>query len=572
MAGYRLTDGKKYCFVPAIMALGALGLAGFALANYPMNVKIINTTHDAIGIFIGLVASVMLIVSLIWSGWRAYKIDETLNGVMIETAKTTSLVFIILLGAAMLTAAFRAFGGEELVKEFLNSLPGGFWTKFIIVMGVIFILGFFLDFIEIAVVVVPIVAPILLADPSANITAVWLGVMIGLNIQTSFLTPPFGFALFYLRGVAPAIVKTVQMYKGVVAFIGLQLIALVIVGMYPPLVNYLPNRISLLSDTAPPPRNPRLQYCIEDYLLVEFTQNKGSFDVAFDNVRKLDASRLSEEWQDKVKESVNEAQKAINTLVEADKAADNVNKAAEDYRPYHVLVRRLQSRVSRVNKEMKEVENIIERYSADDEQRKELEKHYKNLMTDKERLESEIPEEWEDIQKEFRELVKAETKLRRQFQRTAQSAYEPIVELKTILEQNDEFNALDKNVKTLYNLILKEHKQDSLNLAKALNAELSKLVGVADIKSPLAKMQRELKKNGFDKDKIFGFFDDIQTQYQKDKEWRMNAGENMLVGISQYEEEIRDTIGLRNQEKLERSQVLEIAKCLSHHRDLSLNF
>ena len=85
-----------------------------------------------------------------------------------------------------------------MVKEFLDGLAGGFWSKFIIVMAVIFILGFFLDFIEIAVVVVPIVAPILLADPGANVTAVWLGVMIGLNIQTSFLTPPFGFALFYL--------------------------------------------------------------------------------------------------------------------------------------------------------------------------------------------------------------------------------------------------------------------------------------------------------------------------------------------------------------------------------------
>ena len=185
---------------------------------------------------------------------------------MLETAKTTSLVFIILLGAAMLTAAFRAFGGEELVRDFLISLPGGFWTQFIIVMAVIFVLGFFLDFIEIAVVVVPIVAPILLADPGANITAVWLGVMIGLNIQTIFLTPPFGFALFYLRGVAPAIVRTVQIYKGVIAFILLQLLALGIVGGFPPLVNYLPNRVSFLSDNSPPPRNPKLQLCLEDYV------------------------------------------------------------------------------------------------------------------------------------------------------------------------------------------------------------------------------------------------------------------------------------------------------------------
>ena len=105
----------------------------------------------------------------------------------------------------MLTSGFRAFGGEELVRDFLQDLPGGFWTQFIVVMAVIFLLGFFLDFIEIAVVVVPIIAPILLAETGANVSAIWLGVMIGVNLQTSFLTPPFGFALFYLKGVAPSI-------------------------------------------------------------------------------------------------------------------------------------------------------------------------------------------------------------------------------------------------------------------------------------------------------------------------------------------------------------------------------
>ena len=132
-----------------------------------------------------------------------------------------------------------------MVKDFLTSLPGGFVTKFVVVMAVIFLLGFFLDFIEIAVVVVPIVAPILLADPAANVTAVWLGVMIGVNMQTSFLTPPFGFALFYLRGVAPPEVRTLQMYRGVVPFILLQLTGLAIVGFFPYLVNYLPNRVQL---------------------------------------------------------------------------------------------------------------------------------------------------------------------------------------------------------------------------------------------------------------------------------------------------------------------------------------
>ena len=162
----------------------------------------------------------------------------------------------------MLTAAFRGFGGEEIVKDFLTGLPGGFWTQFIVVMAVIFILGFFLDFIEIAIVVVPIVAPILLAETSANITAVWLGVMIGVNMQTSFLTPPFGFSLFYLRGVAPKSIKTTEIWKGASVFIFLQLVGLGIVGYFPQLVNYLPLRSYYSSEVAPPPINPKLQECL----------------------------------------------------------------------------------------------------------------------------------------------------------------------------------------------------------------------------------------------------------------------------------------------------------------------
>jgi tripartite ATP-independent transporter DctM subunit len=126
MAGYRLTEGTKTTYYPALLAIVALIAIGFALSTYEMNVKAMNTPNDQIGIIIGSLASLLLLVSLLWSGWRVLKIDRTLHGVMLETAKTTSLVFIILLGAAMLTAAFRAFGGEELVRDFLNSLPGGF--------------------------------------------------------------------------------------------------------------------------------------------------------------------------------------------------------------------------------------------------------------------------------------------------------------------------------------------------------------------------------------------------------------------------------------------------------------
>ena len=159
MGGYRLTAGRRNAFAPAIIAVLSLAELLVVLSRYDINIKNVTGAEDVQGIVLASIGTAGLLVAIVWSLWRAYRIEDTLKGVMLETAKTTSMVFIILLGAAMLTSAFRAFGGEELVREHLTSLPGGFWTQFVVVMAVIFFLGFFLDFIEIAVVVVPIVAP-----------------------------------------------------------------------------------------------------------------------------------------------------------------------------------------------------------------------------------------------------------------------------------------------------------------------------------------------------------------------------------------------------------------------------
>ena len=161
--------------------------------------------------------------------------------VVTETCVTTSMVFIILLGAAMLTSGFRAFGGEELVRDFLQDLPGGFWTQFIVVMAVIFLLGFFLDFIEIAVVVVPIIAPILLAEPGANVSAIWLGVMIGVNLQTSFLTPPMAMSAYYLKGVQKTNVELLEIFKGIMPFLAIVIFGMFLMYMFPGIALWLPD-------------------------------------------------------------------------------------------------------------------------------------------------------------------------------------------------------------------------------------------------------------------------------------------------------------------------------------------
>jgi tripartite ATP-independent transporter DctM subunit len=165
---------------------------------------------------------------------------ETLKDVVYRTAKVTAMVFMILVGASLFSLVFRGLGGDEMISEFLTGLPGGVVTAMVLVMLVMFLLGFVLDFIEITFVVVPIVGPVLMA---MGLDPLWLGIMIALNLQTSFLTPPFGFSLFYLRGVCPEEVPTTAIYRGVIPFILIQLSVLGLLAAWPALVTWLPGVI-----------------------------------------------------------------------------------------------------------------------------------------------------------------------------------------------------------------------------------------------------------------------------------------------------------------------------------------
>lgn len=184
----------------------------------------------------GIGALGALILAALYKQLNYQIIKDVLDG----TLKVTSMVFFIFIGAALFSLVFRGFGGEELVHSAFTNMPGGKMMALFIVMLVIFLLGFILDFIEITFVVVPIVAPILLM---MGIDPVWLGIMIAINLQTSFLTPPFGFALFYLRGVAPESIATSQIYKGVIPFILIQLLVLGLLVIFPDLATWLPDKL-----------------------------------------------------------------------------------------------------------------------------------------------------------------------------------------------------------------------------------------------------------------------------------------------------------------------------------------
>lgn len=185
-------------------------------------------------------ASVGAVGATVLAAFRWRLSFKVLREAMVSTATITAMIFIILFGASVFSIVFRQMGGDNLVHEFLSGLPGGAIGAMIVVMLIMFVLGFILDTFEIIFIVIPITAPILLA---LGLDPIWVGVMVGVNLQTSFLTPPFGFALFYLRGVAPNAVSTGMIYKGALPFVALQIFAIATLFIFPEIVTWLPKLI-----------------------------------------------------------------------------------------------------------------------------------------------------------------------------------------------------------------------------------------------------------------------------------------------------------------------------------------
>jgi len=237
LAGFRNAGGATNPLAGrAIVAIGALALA--ALIG---SVLVIDLRSGAPGAALtaGYTLAVIAAAGGAFALWRLHR-TGVLDQVMRSTAQISAMVFVILIGASLFALVFRELGGDETVRAALEAVPGGIYGALAVVMIIMFLLGFFLDFIEITFVVVPIVAPVLLF---MGVDPIWLGVLMALNLQTSFLTPPFGFALFYLRGVAPPQVSTAAIYRGAMPFVGIQIAAITAVIALPWLATALPRML-----------------------------------------------------------------------------------------------------------------------------------------------------------------------------------------------------------------------------------------------------------------------------------------------------------------------------------------
>ena len=238
LAGLRLSDERHKTLRLSIFAGLASIFVIIILRNsldLRMGVEHI-TTVNLIGMIVTLIASFAFLGGIV-SGMLVLHANDQLLPALKSAVEITSMVFLILIGASLFSLVFRGFGGDDLVHELLSATPGGKWGALIIAMLVMFVLGFFLDFIEIVFVVVPLVTPTLII---AGFDPVWLGILMALNLQTSFLTPPFGFALFYLRGSAPPEVRTLDIWQGALPYIGLQILMIALVASIPALATWLP--------------------------------------------------------------------------------------------------------------------------------------------------------------------------------------------------------------------------------------------------------------------------------------------------------------------------------------------
>jgi len=573
MAGYRLYKGRRGAFAPTVVAILAMIGITIVVHVFDVNLRRIRTGEDILGVTLAAVAAAFLALALCWSGWRTLKIDKTMKRVVEETTKTTALVFAILLGAVMLTAAFRAFGGEDLVRNFLQELPGGFAGQFAMAMLIIFLLGFFLDFIEISVVVVPIIAPILLADPSANVTAVWLGVMIALNIQTSFLTPPFGFALFYLRGIAPPSVNTIDIYKGVAPFIAIQLVVLCVVGVYPNLVNYLPNRVLLTSDSAPTTTNPRLQYCVETYVARKLREKGEAIREAIRRAQVLDLKVLPEPLRVELGQSFEKTGDVFKVVKAIEKAEHAVAVAAPRYRPLLLEVRTIERDVRRIDQAISKRKVLISRAGATVSETTATQARHEiaTMTARRDALLASMPPDWVTVNREFSAIQRAENAARRAFRRTVDAAYRP---LRTTLATIGEWKTLKVAVAELRSLQLVKGAEPSVaaQRIKYVDSMLRKIEGMAAIRKALAGARLALQGPSLEPKTAGQKLKSAVALLETAIEWRERAATDVLPQLEAYDAAIADTVGLRGQSRFPDHVAVAVAACSAAPRDIFLNF
>jgi len=361
-----------------------------------------------------------------------------------------------------------------------------------------------------------------------------------------------------------------------VAFIVLQLLALVIVALSPSLVNYLPTRMSLTSETAPPPLNPRWQACTESHVFAVYDERGGEIRAAITKARGLDVSYLPAKLQESLTASFDKAEATFGLVENVRTAQGQVAANRDAYAPLHAEVRTIQRDVKKHELEIRELETTMRRVQGDDDRaaqrRSALEAEIKALKDEQAHLTATIPTTWDEKHKAFAALLGAEKKALAAYRRNVDSAYEPVGQISAMIKGAEVLAALEGDLKGLKAVIANESREVAAERIAELAKRIAKIEGARTIRRMLLDARRAVRAKTPDLDKAAAKLDEAVALHGAELAWRQRAARELAEGIAEYDGAIRTTIGLRLLQRLPKEEALSVASCMSDHRNISLHF
>ncbi len=382
--------------------------------------------------------------------------------------------------------------------------------------------------------------------------------------------------MFYLRGVAPGEVKTTSIYKGVIPFIALQLLALAIVGYLPSLVNYLPTRLSLLGQQAPPPINPKLQTCIEETVFTQFQSDGERIRSAIGEAKTLNLSNLPPKLAKSFSDGLAKAEDTFKLLDDIKATEADLDKAVPEYSPLHVQVREIQRDIRKAEEEQKRLRTALSRTRGDDDKakaaRERLQARIDMDTASIETLKSRVPADWVDRNKAFKLLLNADKKARTTYRRNTDQSYKPVLDLVEIFETTGALAELAPDFAELMKHADAGDPKAVSEAAKALTVKLGPIADTNEINQALRNVSRHADRSPDNLPELKNLLVEANRVYDEQARWRTAAKADLGEGVAQYEAAIRDTIGLRSLRRLPEDTALNVAACMSHHTDVSLSF
>jgi hypothetical protein len=334
--------------------------------------------------------------------------------------------------------------------------------------------------------------------------------------------------------------------------------------------------LSLLGEQSPPPINPKLQTCIEETVFARFQNEGDRIRSAINAARGLDMSAVPEKLAASFTESLDKADETFKLLGDIKAAEQEMQAAVPAYAPLHTEVRAIERDIRRAEEDMKASETALRRVRGDDEKAQKARERYEaRIARDKaeiERLKSLIPAEWKEKHEEFKKLLNADKRARLAYRRNVDQAYKPVAELRGLLGGAEQLLALKPALDNAVTLAEGNDAAATADAIKSLVSDLGRVDGTSDLTKPLRDASRALEKNPDDKPEVKRLLDEAVAIFNNKVDWRQKAVESIGPGLKAYDEAIYDTIGLRSQRRLPEDTALNVAACMSHHRDVSLSF